>query len=175
MRKRKIAVIVSICVVLVLTGAMLFRYIRKNSIPNDPELEVAVKLFNVENALKEIDEGWHMNALSKVTPYTYADPDGNTIVYYCCQTVYVGDEIPEMDGLDTTALGLVIDFTAIENRRPCEVNGLGAFQCEMDGRTYLCWTLSPEVSCVIEYSPDVTEESDVFRIAESVQLPEDSE
>lgn len=46
-----------------------------------------------------------------------------------------------------------------------------AFQCKMNGRTYLCWTLYSEVSCVIEYSPDVTEEIDIFHMAESVQLP----
>lgn len=123
MRKRKIVVIVSICTVVALAGAMLCRYIRKNRVPNDPEWEIAVKLYNVESALKEIDESWHMNTLFEVTPYTYADPEGNTIVYYCCQTVYVGDELPKRVSLDTTAIGQVIDFTVIENRRACEVSG----------------------------------------------------
>ena len=25
------------------------------------------------------------------------------------------------------------------------------FRCEIDERSYLCWTISPEISCVIEY------------------------
>ncbi len=35
----------------------------------------------------------------------------------------------------------------------------------------LLWTLSPEISCVIEYSADVIDEVHILRMAESVQLP----
>ena len=66
------------------------------------------------------------------------------------------------------AIGLVIDISQIENKRKCTVNGYDAFQCEIGDRTYLCWTLSPEISCVIEYDAAVTSEDDILRMAESV-------
>lgn len=66
---------------------------------------------------------------------------------------------------------MVIDFAQIKNRQDCKVNEYDAFQCEIGERSYLCWTISPEISCVIEYSADVTDEAGILRMAESV-LPE---
>ena len=66
---------------------------------------------------------------------------------------------------------MVIDFTQIRNRRDCKVNAYDAFQCEMGERSYLCWTISPEISCIIEYGADTIGEKDIFKMAESVQLP----
>lgn len=68
------------------------------------------------------------------------------------------------------AIGLVIDVSQIEKRRECTVNEHNAFLCEIDDRSYLCWTLSPEISCVIEYSPEEISEDSVFRMAESVLM-----
>ena len=73
--------------------------------------------------------------------------------------------------MNLEALGMVIDFEKIENKLSCKVNEYDAFQCKMGEHSYLCWTISPEISCVIEYSADVNDEADIFRMAESVQLP----
>jgi len=56
----------------------------------------------------------------------------------------------------------------LENRRDCEVNGLEAVIGELDGLTYLCWTISPTYSCVLEYTAGSIPEADIFRMAESV-------
>ena len=50
-------------------------------------------------------------------------------------------------------------------------NEYDAFQCEMGERSYLCWTISPEISCIIEYSTDTVAETDIFQMASSV-LPQ---
>ena len=100
-----------------------------------------------------------------------ADSEGNKIVYYCCQTTYIEDEYGETTGLNTDAIGMVIDFAQIQNRRDCKVNAYDAFRCEIGERSYLCWTISPEISCVIEYSADINAEADILRMAQSVQPP----
>ena len=115
--------------------------------------------------------GYAYKSLSKVTPFSYTDSSGNIITYYCCQTSYLSDEYGNHTGLNTDAIGMVIDFAQIKNRRECKVNAYEAFLCEMGEQSYLCWTISPEISCVIEYSADVIGEADIFRMAESVQLP----
>ena len=138
----------------------------------DPNWKLAQQIYNVENALKEMDNGYECKSISKVTPYTYKDSAGNTIVYYCCQTTYIEDEYGDNTRLNMDAIGLVIDFTQIQNRRDCKENAYDAFQCEIDDRSYLCWTISPENSCVIEYSSDANNEADIFRMAKSVQPPE---
>ena len=124
----------------------------------------------MENALKEVDEDYECQSVGKVTPFTYTDSEGNTIVYYCIQTSYLENESGDYTGLDMNAIGLVIDADQIENKRECKVNEYDAFLCELGGRSYLCWTLSPELSCVIEYSAKAISEESIFRMAESVPV-----
>lgn len=114
---------------------------------------------------------YERKSLSKVTPFSYTDSAGNIITYYCCQTSYLSDESGGYTGLNTDAIGMVIDFAQIRNRRDCKVNAYDAFQCEMGERSYLCWTISSEISCIIEYGADSIDEADIFRMAESVQQP----
>ena len=154
---------------LVILGVLRFVEVRNRQ--TDPNRKLAEQIYKMENALKEVDENYECKSLSKVTPFSYTDSAGNTITYYCCQTSYLSDEYGEYTGLNTDAIGMVIDFAQIQNRRDCKVNEYDAFQCEMGERSYLCWTISPEISCVIEYNADVNDEADIFQMAESVQPP----
>ena len=117
-----------------------------------------------------MDKGYKCQPISKVTPFTYTDSEGNTIVYYCIQTAYLENESGDDTGLDMNALSLAVDTEQISNKRECRVNGYDAFQCELGDRSYLCWTLSPEFSCVIEYSKGLVDEASIFRMAESVPV-----
>ena len=169
--KKKLLWGTGIIVLLVLVTLGVCRWIEVQNRQTDPNWKLTQQIYNMENALKEVDEDYECKSISKVTPYTYADSAGNTITYYCCQTTYVSNESGEYTGLNTNAIGMVIDFAQIQNRRECKVNAYDAFQCEMGERSYLCWTISPEISCVIEYSADVNAEDDIFNMAESVQKP----
>ena len=170
--KKKLLWCTGIVVLIVLVVCGVCRYIKVRNSQTDSNWKLAQQIYNMENTLKEVDEDYECQSISKVTPFTYTDSKGNKIVYYCCQTTYVSDEYGEDTRLNTDAIGMVIDFTQIQNRRECKVNAYDAFQCEIDDRSYLCWTISAEISCVIEYSADVNDEADIFRMAESVQLPE---
>ena len=160
--------VVALIIVLLLG---IWRHIELQQRQTDPNWKLAEQIYNMENALKEVDKDYECKSISKVMPYTYADPDGNTIVYYCCQTTYIENGYGEDAGLNMDSIGMVIDFAKIENKRSCKVNEYDAFQCEMGKRSYLCWTISSENSCVIEYSADVNAEADILRMAESVQIP----
>ena len=63
---------------------------------------------------------------------------------------------------------MVVDFAKMENKRNCKVNEYDAFLCEIGDRSYLCWTLTPETTCIIEYSANAVNEADILRMAESV-------
>ena len=170
--KKKLLWCAGIIVLIAVIILGVWQYIEVRNRQTDPDWKLAQQIYNMENALKEVYEDYECKSISKVTPYTYADPAGNTIVYYCCQTTYLADGYGENTGMNTEALGMVVDYAKMENKRDCKVNEYDAFQCEIDDRTYLCWTISPEVSCVIEYSADTIAEADIFRMAKSVQLPE---
>ena len=159
-----IFIIVSVMIV----GIM--QYIEMQRRERDPDWDIAKEIYKVENTLKEVDEDYECKSISKVTPFTYTDSEGSTIVYYCCQTAFLENESGDDTGLDMNAIGMVIDPELIENKRDCKVNEQAAFLCELGDRSYLCWTLSPEISCVVEYSKGVIDEASIFRMAESVPV-----
>ena len=169
--KKRLLLIAGICIMSLVLFVGIARYRAVQKRESDPNWQIAKEIYKVENALQEVDEDYECQSVSKVTPFPYTDSEGNTIVYYCIQTAYLENESGDDTGLDMNAIGMVVDMTRIENKRECTVNEYYAFQCEIADRTHLCWTLSSEISCVIEYDADVISEENILRMAESVSLP----
>ena len=168
--KKKNLWIAGIFVVTLVLIVGIVRYIEVQKRENDPNWQIAEEIYKVESVLKEVDEDYECQSVAKVTPFTYTDSDGNTIVYYCIQTAYLENESGSYTGLDMNAIGMVVDMTQIENKRECKVNEYDASLCGIGDRSYLCWTLSSEISCVIEYSPDDASEENIFQMAERVPV-----
>ena len=168
--KKKTLWIAGICMMslILIAGIVWYRTVEKRE--NDPNWQIAKEIYKVENALQEVDEDYECQSVSKVTPFTYTDSEGNTIIYYCVQTAYLENESGDDTGLDMNAIGMVVNPEQMENERECKVNEYDALLCELRDRSYLCWTLSPELSCVIEYSEGSVEEASIFRMAESVPV-----
>ena len=166
--KKKIIVGIALCAALVIVIAGVLYGFKIYQREQDPNWQIAKKLYNVESALQDIEESWELQSLTQVTPYCYRNPNGNTITYYCCITTYVDDKPAECFGINQAALEQVVDIDALENRRDYEVNDFAAAIGELDGQTYLCWTISPTYSCVLEYTAGSISEADIFRMAESV-------
>lgn len=166
--KKRVLLGIGLTVLLPVLILGITRYMEIRKCQIDPNWQIAEEIYKVENALKEVDEDFECQSVSKVTPFTYTDTKGHTIVYYCVQTAYISNESGEYAGLNMNAIGLVIDLDQIENKRECTVSEYDAFLCEIQDRTYLCWTLTPETSCVIEYNADAAEQTDIFRMAESI-------
>lgn len=41
-----------------------------------------------------------------------------------------------------------------------------------EDKAYLCWTYSPEVTYVLEYNPNLIEDAEIIKTAESVRVDE---
>lgn len=159
-----------LCTVLVLLMAIdIIGYTLRQNHGTDPYLQIAETIYRIENALKEVDEEYRCNSFSKVTPFSYTDSEGNMIVYYCCQTKYIENESGRYTGLNLDAIELVVDYDIMENKRECRVNQYDAFYGEIEDKSYLCWTLSPETSCVIEYDAEKIAYEDILHMAESIE------
>ena len=102
-------------------------YSEIQNLQTDSNWQIANEIYKVENALKDVDEDYVCQSVSKVTPFTYTDSEGNTIMYYCCQTAYLSNGSGEHTGLDMDAIGMVIDPELIENKQECKVNEYDAF------------------------------------------------
>lgn len=158
--KKKIWIIIAVVVVLLVLATVIFAANRPIS-----EDEILDMLNRVEGAL---GEKWKKQTVTKVPDLVYSDDEGNTIIYYVCVTTYYEADPNAQNGLNTDAIVAVIDPDEAESSRECTVSDLPAAIYQKDGRAYLCWTIIPELSCVIEYDPAVESEADIFRMAESV-------
>ena len=159
MKKKIRLVVAAICIVLVLTVAIT---LVNRPTPQDKMMDM---LNGVENAL---GDEWIKQTVTKVSDLVYSDDRGNTIVYHVCITTYYEADSAQQSGLNTDAISAVISPDEAESYRECTVSGLPAAIYQKDGRAYLCWTIMPELSCVIEYDPVVESEEDMLRMAESV-------
>ena len=159
MKKKTRVIIAAICILLIIAAAIV---LTNRTTPEDDVMDM---LNRVENAL---GEEWKKQTVTKVSDLVYSDDEGNTIVYHVCTTTYYEADSTEQTGLNTYAISTVISPDEAESYRECTVSGLPAAIYQKDGRAYLCWTIMPELSCVIEYDPTVESEEDMLRMAESV-------
>lgn len=158
--KKKIWIIIAAIVVLLAFITVFFLANHPT-----PESEMLDMLNRVEGAL---GEEWKKQTVTEVSDFVYSDDEGNTIVYYVCVTTYYEADPDEQNGLNPDAIAAVINPDEAESCWECTVSDLPAAIYQQDGRAYLCWTILPELSCVIEYDPAVESEADIFRMAESV-------
>ena len=159
MKKKRWLFIVTVCILVVLAVVIIFT---NRPAPQDKMMDI---LNRMENAL---GEEWQKQTVTKVSDLIYSDDEGNTIVYHVCVTTYHEADANDQYGLNTDAISAVILPNEAESCRECTVSGLPAAIYQKDGRAYLCWTITPELSCVIEYDPAVESEEDMLRMAESV-------
>ena len=156
MKKKICFFIAAICILLVLAVAITFA-----NRPT-PEAEMMNMLNRVENALG--DECKKQTA-TEVSDLVYSDNEGNNIVYYVYATTYYEADAIKQSGLNIEAISAVISPDEAESFRECTISGLPAVIYQKDRQAYLCWTITPELSCVIEYDPAVECEEDMFRMA----------
>ena len=159
MKKKIWLFIVAVCILAVLAVSII---IANRPTPQDEMIDM---LNRVENALW--DE-WKKQTVTKISDLVYSDDEGNTIVYHVCTTTYYEADSAKQTGLNTDAIFAVISPDEAESCRECTVSGLPAAIYQRDGRAYLCWTIMPELTCVIEYDPAIESEEDMLRMAESV-------
>ena len=122
----------------------------------------------IESAMQEVDPDFKSLGYPEVTNISYAIEGGGDIQYYFCKTTYF-DEIPELTGVHLEAIRGVIDPDMAEDSRESKVLDYDAIIYTLNGREYLCWSLSPEDSCVLEYTPGTISEDELWLMAESVQ------
>ena len=159
MKKKTWLILAAVCILLI--GAVSI-IVANHPTPQDEMMDM---LNRVENAL---GDEWKKQTVTKVSDLVYSDDEGNTIVYHVCTTTYYEADSAKQTGLNTDAISAVISPDESESCRDCTVSGLPAAIYQKDGRAYLCWTIMPELSCVIEYDPAVESEEDMLRMAESV-------
>ena len=169
MNKKKILCRILICILSIAIVVPLVWDIKNYLREQDPRWQMSKEIHRVQTALQRVDENIKMESISETRPSVIYGPGGVSINYYCCITFYLNEEHSEIKGLNKTALDLVLDIDTLENRNDCKVGGCEGVQGELEGLTYICWTVSPKYSCVIEYPTGMISEEDIFHMAESIK------
>lgn len=164
-RKIKIIIIITSLIVGLILGYFIGKYW-------NPGYEVYSLDFDIAGWTKQMlnthAQTWELGVLTTVIPQKYSNASGDTITYYYCRTAY-GRVVPQfIEGVHLDAITCVIDPATADSSYASAVNDLEAvLYCKGD-YTYLCWTLSPEMSCVLQYNPEQIAYDEIIRMAESV-------
>lgn len=127
----------------------------------------------IEDAIQSVDDSYKKQIEVVTYPLTYQDAEGNTIIFTQCHTKYYDADPAKVTDLHTESIESVVALP--DDYENCTVGEKIGAWFEKDDRAFLCWTISPQVSCVIEYSPSSVSKADIFKMAESVVTIENKE
>ena len=128
----------------------------------------------IENAIQEVLGDEYKKQTETVVAGTlkYADKEGNAINYHILKTTYYEADPNEVQGLNVTALGVLFDPDRAISCKEMKIKDWDAALYEFDEHSYLCWTDTPEISYVLEYSPEAVPDEEIVKMAESAETLE---
>lgn len=167
MKKMKLLTVLVVCVLVVTATVCIIGGIAASADGDKTDAEKMREMADrVEDAILSVDDSYKKQVEVITYPLTYSDASGNTIIFTQCHTKYFEADPAEITGLHNESVESVV--TLPNEFESCTVGDMSAVWFERDDRAFLCWTISPEVSCVIEYSPASVTRADIFKMAESV-------
>ena len=165
MNKKKTALI-ALAVVVVSVGIIVTIVSQKE---NDPEKF----LERFEQAAEEV-LGEDVKKISKTelaATLTYEDKtdEDNNIYYRILKTTFYEGDPAEITGLHTEALGVLFPVESMDSCEEMMIQDWYGALYKKDDTAYLCWTYSPEVTYVLEYTPSKIDDSEIIKMAESAE------
>lgn len=100
--------------------------------------------------------------------YGHETDKDNNIYYRILKTTYseAGDP-SSVTGLNTDALNVLFPVDMMDSCEEMMIQDWHGALYKKDDTAYLCWTVDPEVSYVLEYTPSKMPDSEIIKMAES--------
>lgn len=167
MNKKKIALII-LSVVIVSVGIIVAVRIQK-----EKEMDFGEFSERFEQAAEEV-LGEDVKKISKTelaATLTYGDKtdEDNNIYYHILKTTFYEGDPAEITGLHTEALGVLFPVDSMDSCEEMMIQDWYGALYKKDDTAYLCWTYSPEVTYVLEYTPSKIDNSEIIKMAESAE------
>lgn len=167
MNKKKIALII-LSVVIVSVGIIVAVRIQK-----EKEMDFSEFSERFEQAAEEV-LGEDVKKISKTelaATLTYGDKtdEDNNIYYHILKTTFYEGDPAEITGLHTEALGVLFPVDSMDSCEEMMIQDWYGALYKKDDTAYLCWTYSPEVTYVLEYTPSKIDDSEIIKMAESAE------
>ena len=102
---------------------------------------------------------------------TYGDQNDkdNNIYYRILKTTFYEGGPEEITGLHTEALGVLFPVDSMDSCEKMMIQDWPGALYKKDDTAFLCWTYSPEVTYVLEYTPSKIDDSEIIKMAESAE------
>ena len=167
MNKKKIALII-LSVVIVSVGIIVAVRIQK-----EKEMDFGEFSERFEQAAEEV-LGEDVKKISKTelaATLAYGDKtdEDNNIYYHILKTTFYEGDPAEITGLHTEALGVLFPVDSMDSCEEMMIQDWYGALYKKDDTAYLCWTYSPEVTYVLEYTPSKIDDSEIIKMAESAE------
>ena len=167
MNKKKIALII-LSDVIVSVGIIVAVRIQK-----EKEMDFGEFSERFEQAAEEV-LGEDVKKISKTelaATLTYGDKtdEDNNIYYHILKTTFYEGDPAEITGLHTEALGVLFPVDSMDSCEEMMIQDWYGALYKKDDTAYLCWTYSPEVTYVLEYTPSKIDDSEIIKMAESAE------
>ena len=167
MNKKKIALII-LSVVIVSVGIIVAVRIQK-----EKEMDFGEFSERFEQAAEEV-LGEDVKKISKTelaATLSYGDKtdEDNNIYYHILKTTFYEGDPAEITGLHTEALGVLFPVDSMDSCEEMMIQDWPGALYKKDDTAFLCWTYSPEVTYVLEYTPSKIDDSEIIKMAESAE------
>ena len=89
--------------------------------------------------------------------------------YRILKTTFYEGGPEEITGLHTEALGVLFPVDSMDSCEEMMIQDWPGALYKKDDTAFLCWTYSPEVTYVLEYTPSKIDDSEIIKMAESAE------
>lgn len=127
----------------------------------------------IENAMYEVlgDDLKKMSQHELIATIEYGmkDGTGDGIQYRMIKSTYFEEDPSEITGFNETAVGVLFDVASVDSSEEMKINEWDARLYRIDGKSYLCFTVSPEMTYVLEYNAEEVADEEIIKMAESAK------
>lgn len=168
MKRKKLVILIFVAVVLlsVAVGIVVNRKKSEESSPDE-------MLSRVEDALGDDYKKQFKTELAATMTYGDTTNEENKIYYRILKTTYYDADPSEITGLHTEAFNVLFPVDDMDSCEEMKIQDWDAALYKKGDAAYLCWTYSPEVSYALEYNPNLIDDSEIIKMAESAKVLDD--
>ena len=138
----------------------------KTEEPNADEM-----IEKIENAMYEVlgDDLKKISQHELIATMTYAmkDGTGDGIHYHMIKSTYFEEDTSVTNGFNESAVGVLFDVASVDSSEKMQINEWAACRYRVNGKSFLCFTYSAEMTYVLEYNAEEVSDEEIIKMAES--------
>lgn len=166
-KKKRIAVLLAVIIVVAVGIIIAVASHQKQEMDFDEFAERFEK--SAEEVLGEDVRKVSKTELAATLTYGDQNDKDNNIYYRILKTTFYEGGPEEITGLHTEALGVLFPVDSMDSCEEMMIQDWPGALYKKDDTAFLCWTYSPEVTYVLEYTPSKIDDSEIIKMAESAE------